>query len=90
VGRNVLEVLSFEVHLEGHEPEDFIGSIIQNVEKILARVKPGWSALRQVSYKVSIPCRYLGLSRPQSLLDSYRGRLSVAFNAESLFSLRSS
>jgi hypothetical protein len=49
-GQYVLEALSFEVYLDGHGAEDSIGSIIQNVEKVL--VKPGWSALRQVSFEV--------------------------------------
>jgi hypothetical protein len=51
---SMLEALSFDVRVDGHETEDFIGSIIQKVEKVL--VKPGWSALRQVSFKVSIAC----------------------------------
>ena len=53
-GHNILEALSFEVNVDGHETVDVIGSIIHNVEKVL--VKPGWSALRQVSIKVSIAC----------------------------------
>jgi hypothetical protein len=51
-GHNMLEALSFKVHVDVNHTEDFLGSIIQNVEKVL--VKPGWSALRQVSFKVSI------------------------------------
>jgi hypothetical protein len=47
-GHNMLEALSFKVRVDGLETEDFIGSIIQKVEKVL--VKPGWSALRQVSF----------------------------------------
>ena len=50
-GNNMLEVLSFEVYVGVYDREDFIGPIIQNVEKVL--VKPGWSALRQVSLTVS-------------------------------------
>ena len=87
-GCNTLEDLSFEVQGYGHEREDFIGSIIQNVERVL--VKPGWSALRHVSFKVSIA----SLSRVsrnnaklsealQSLPDKYLSHLpkleSVAF-----------
>ena len=53
-GHNILEALFLDVQVEGHETEEFIGSIIQNVEKAL--VKSGWSALRQVSFKVSIAC----------------------------------
>jgi len=51
-GRNVLEALSFELRVDDFETEDSIGSAVQNVEKIL--VKPGWSVLRQASFKVSI------------------------------------
>jgi hypothetical protein len=51
-GQYELEALSIEIYLDGHGEEDSIGSIIQNVEKIL--VKPGWSALRQVTFKVVI------------------------------------
>ena len=51
---NKLEALSLELDVEGHETEDFIGSMFQDVEKVL--VKPGWSALRQVSFKVAIGC----------------------------------
>ena len=50
-GHNMLEVLSFEVKVSGLESEDFIGSVFQKVEEIL--VKPGWSALGQVYFKVS-------------------------------------
>ena len=49
---NRLEALSFEVYVDRIEAVDFIGSLIQNVEKEL--VKPGWSALRQVSFEVPI------------------------------------
>jgi hypothetical protein len=49
-GHNMLEALSLKVHVDGLETEDFIGFIIQKVENVL--VKPGWSALRQVSFKV--------------------------------------
>ena len=47
-GHNMLEALSFEVRINGCRTEDLIGSTIQNVEKLL--VKPGWSALRRVSF----------------------------------------
>jgi hypothetical protein len=53
-GHNMLEALSFEIELVGDEEEDFVGSLIQKMEKIL--VKPGWSALRQVSFKAPIAC----------------------------------
>ena len=52
-GHNMPEALSFRIHVHCHETEDCIGSIIQGVEKVL--VKPGWSALRTVSFKVSTP-----------------------------------
>ena len=88
-GYNILEVLSFEVMVDGHETEEFIGSTIQKVEEVL--VKPGWSALRQVSFKVSIACCMVPkedsakLSEAlQSLPDKYLSHLSnlesVAFN----------
>ena len=51
---NMLEALSFEVHVDDHETEESIGSEVQRVEKVL--IKPGWSSLRQVSFKVKIAC----------------------------------
>ena len=90
-GRNVLEVLSLEVKLYRDETADDIGSMFQNVEKVL--VNPGWSSLRQVSFKV--PIRYWLVKDSaelaeelQSLLpDKYLSRLSklesVAFNFSS-------
>ena len=51
-GHNMQEALSFEVEVFGQETEDFIGSVFQKVEEIL--VKPGWSALRQVSFIKSL------------------------------------
>jgi hypothetical protein len=43
-GHNMLEALSFEVHVDvRHSTSDFIGSITQKVENVL--VKPGWFAL---------------------------------------------
>ena len=55
-GHNMLEALSLEVSIGNIdlEPEDFIGSIIQKLEEVLL-VKPGWSALREVSLRVLIP-----------------------------------
>ena len=60
-GHNMLEALSFifDVYHEtapDHEAEGYIGSIIQEVEKVL--VKSGWSSLRQVFFKFSI--KYYG------------------------------
>ena len=53
-GHNMLEALSFDFHVDlgSQKAEVFIGSTIQEVEKVL--VKSGWSALRQVSFKFSI------------------------------------
>ena len=51
-GRNMLEALSLEVNVYRYMTADTIGSFIQSVEKIL--VKPGWPALRKVSFKVPV------------------------------------
>jgi hypothetical protein len=85
-GHNVLESLSCEVRVDHpSDTKDVIGSIIQNMEKVL--VKPGWSSLRQVSLEVS--CRAMTESvysakALQSLPDEYLSHLSklefVAFN----------
>jgi hypothetical protein len=90
-GHNILEALTFELRLYVFETlaEDSIGSIIQKVESVL--VKPGWSALRQVSFKVSISCWEVSwgdsaelLVTLQSLPDKYLSHLpkleSVAFD----------
>ena len=88
-GHNMLQSLSLDVNVDGHETDDFIGSIMQNVEKVL--VKPGWSALRQISFEISIACCLVSreesasLSKAlQSLPDKYFSHLSklesVAFN----------
>ena len=88
-GHNMLEALSFKVEVDGDETEDSIGPIIQKVEKVL--VKPGWSALRQVSFKVSIACCQVSSEESaelcevlQSLPDKYLCYLpkleSIAFN----------
>jgi len=85
----MLETLSFQVHVNGCETADFIGSIIQKLEKVL--VKPGWSALRRVYIRISIACCQVSreysskLSRSlKSLPDKYLRRLSklesVAFD----------
>ena len=50
-GHNILEALSFDVHIHVDDIENCIRSIIEGVEKAL--VKPGWSALRQVSFEFS-------------------------------------
>ena len=92
-GHNTLEVLSLEVLVVSHHStEDSIGSTIQKVENIL--VKPGWSALRQVSFKLSV--RRWGHDSEaelaealQSLPDRYLIHLpkleSVAFNYSALY-----
>ena len=93
-GHYVLEAFSFEVQVDGHETEDFIGSTIQKVEKVL--LKPGWSALRQVSFKVSIACCLVTrvnieklYEALQSLPDRYISHLSklesVDFNYSAYF-----
>ena len=76
-GHNLLETLFFKVVLFDLVTEDFVGSIFQEVEKVL--VKPGWSMLRQVFFKVSIApivgsvklCEVL-----RSLPDKYLSHLS--------------
>jgi hypothetical protein len=89
-GHNMLEALSFEVRVDSDETVDSIGSIIQKVEKEL--VKPGWSALRQISFTFLISCCHVSredsakLSEAlQSLPDKYLSHLSkldsVAFNS---------
>jgi hypothetical protein len=99
-GHNILEVLSFALNVNGHEieraTENSIGSIIQKLEGIL--VKPGWSALRQVSFDVSIACCQASLEDSekltealQSLPDKYLSHLSklesVAFNYSASFAV---
>ena len=53
-GHNMLEALRLTLELVYCEQYtvDFIGSIIQKLENVL--VKPGWFALRQVSFKLTI------------------------------------
>ena len=90
-GDNILEALSFELLADNGEEEYIIGSKIQTVAKIL--VKPGWSALRQVSFKVSIAgSRYSWeelMEELESIPDKYLSHLSkpesVAFNYEYKF-----
>ena len=84
-GHNMLEALSLEVLLFVSHTIDFVGSKIQEVENVL--VKPGWSALRQVSLKIPLSrwgdCAELEEAL-QSLPDKYLSHLpkleSVAFN----------
>ena len=82
-GHSTLEVLSFEVLLDSYHREDSVGSAIREVENVL--IKPGWSALRQVSIKLVI--RLWGecadfTEALQSLPDKYLSHLPklVAFN----------
>jgi hypothetical protein len=82
---SMLEALSFDIVTAHHdETEEAIGSLIQNVEKVLA--KPGWSALRQVSFKVAIVtesaelCETLLQSLPDRYLSHPSKLESVAFN----------
>ena len=83
-GHNTLEVLSFEVLVNSYSTFDSVGSTIQEVGDIL--VKPGWPALRQVSFKLPVKdcggCAEL-TEALQFLPDKYLSRLSkldVAFN----------
>ena len=88
-GHNTLEALFLEASIESVADVlrklDFIGSTIQKVENVL--VKPGWSALRQVSIKLLVESR--GESEEisealQSLPDIYLSHLpqleSITFN----------
>ena len=88
-GHNALEALFFEVLVDSHHTFDSVGYTIQQVENVL--VKPGWSALRQVSFKLPVkhPRSHRGESSEltealQSLPDIYLSHLSklesVAFN----------
>ena len=84
-GYNRLEVLSFEVLVDSRRTFNYVGSTIQEVENVL--VKPGWAALRQVSFKLAVRdcggCAEL-TEALQSLPDKYLSHLSklesVAFN----------
>ena len=84
-GHNILEALSFQIGVAVvyDATEDFVGSTIQKVENVL--VKPGWSGLRQVSFKLQINWNSRRLCEAlQSLPDKYLSHLpkleSVAFN----------
>ena len=77
-GQYMLEALSFEFRVTYHETIDSIGSKIQGVEKVL--LKPGWSALRQVSFTVMVDCCMLSRMKAcealQSLPEKYLSHLS--------------
>ena len=83
-GHNMLEALFLKILVYGHETEYFIGSIIQKVEGVL--VKPGWSALRKVSFKLEVELdkRAMLSMVLQSFPDKYLTHLSklvsVTFN----------
>jgi hypothetical protein len=89
-GHNMVEAPSFKAIVDGDETEDFIGSEFQKVEEAL--VKPGWSSLRQVSFKVFIgscgrPGRGPELSEalqflPDKYLSHFSRLESVAFSYE--------
>jgi len=78
---NILESLSLVVRVSFYDTEDSIGSAIQKVENIL--IRSGWSALKEVSIKVTIPLSpYQNdadselLEALQSLPDRYLSHLS--------------
>ena len=89
-GHNMLEAFKVCIRIDSDDSistESFIGSMIQELENIL--VKPGWSALRRVSFKVPISgwnhCNAEKLCEAlQSLPDKYLNHLSklesVTFN----------
>ena len=80
-GHNMLESLSLEVIVNRYETADIIGSMIQSVENVL--VKPGWSALKQITFEVSVSCcrrentcEKLAEELQSLLRDKYLSRLS--------------
>ena len=85
-GHYMLEALSIEFDIElDDDTVDSVGCDFQKVEKVL--VKPGWPALRQVSFIVSSSSSYVSpkwMEEFQSLPDIYLGHLSklesVSFN----------
>jgi len=94
-GHNMLESLSFDLQVDDQgETEDSIGSEVQRMEKVL--VKPGWSALRQVSFKITLihwgtgPNLELYNALVQSFPDKFLNYLSkldsVAFDYSVCFS----
>ena len=77
-GHDMLEDLSFEIEMAHDKTEVAIGSLIENVEKVLA--KPGWSALRQVTFKVPVAEK----AKLVSLQYIYGGYLSHPSKLESV------
>ena len=90
-GHNVLKVLTYEIVVRGEYEEDhidsFIGTIIRKVGDVLT--KPGWSALRQVSFDLSC-LREDGVElKPlRSLADKYLSYLSKLDSVQVAFSCR--
>ena len=78
------------VLVNDHWPDtvDSIGLTFEEVDKVL--IKPGWSALRQVSFKIKFTCWWeSGLElydTLQSLPDKYLSRLSNLESVASSFS----
>ena len=83
---NMLEALSFDIHASPHDKADFIGSIIQRVGDAL--VKPGWSALRRVSFKVSLVRREKNGSYNAKLFEALQS-LPDTYNLSHLSKLES-
>ena len=84
-GHNVLEALTFEFEIgDSNSREDCIGTIIPKLGEVL--VKPGWSALRQVFFKVacltmdSAILKALQSPTIEKLLSHFSELGSVAFN----------
>ena len=84
---NVLESLSFDLHVDEQEVEDTIGFQVQRIENVL--VKPAWFALRQVSFKITFIQYETGPSMrlnqaletlPEKYLDRLSKLESVDFN----------
>ena len=80
-GHNVLEALAFRIDIDSDETADFMGSRIQKMDEVL--VKPGWSALKQVSFEILISCRLVSretsaelIEASKSLPDKYLSHLS--------------
>ena len=78
---NKLEALFLEILIDAQKTENFVGSIFQDVGNVL--VNPGWSALRQVSFKVAIASHLVSnvvteklFNALQSVPDKYLSHLS--------------
>ena len=80
-GHNMLEALSIDLHVDDQEEtEDSVGSEVRRIEEVL--VKPGWSALKQVSFKITLihwgtgPNLELYKALEQTIPDKYLNHLS--------------